>query len=72
MVTTRRSTSGAAVAGSTAASDVPHSPQKRWPGSYAAPQLGQAVASEAPQFPQNFCPSRLSVPQLVHWATSGA
>ena len=62
----------AAAAGSAATSDVPHSPQKRWPGSYAAPQLGQAVASEAPQFLQNFCPSRLSVPQLVHWATSGA
>jgi hypothetical protein len=44
-------------------SAVAHSPQKRSPGSFAAPQFGQITASGAPQFEQNFRPSRFSVPQ---------
>jgi hypothetical protein len=44
---------------------VPHSPQKRSPGSLAAPQLAHEIASALPQDEQNFRPARFSVPQLA-------
>ncbi len=50
-----------------AARDVPHSPQKRWPGS-AAPEPGQVVANGAPHPSQNLRPTRFSSPQLAHMA----
>ena len=53
---------GAAAAPST--SGVAHSPQKRMPGSLAAPQAGQGIASNAAQPPQNLRPGRFSVPQF--------
>jgi hypothetical protein len=63
---------GTAVAVSTAVMGVPHSPQKRWPESCGAPQLGQPAAIEAPQFVQKLRPSRFDAPQLVQSLTSGA
>jgi hypothetical protein len=45
-----------------AARDVPHSPQKRSPGS-TAPQRGQVIAKGAPHQSQNLRPSRFSRPQ---------
>jgi hypothetical protein len=47
---------------------VPHSPQKRSPGSLADPQFGHRSANGAPQFEQNFRPGRFSVPQALHFS----
>jgi hypothetical protein len=53
-------------------STLPHSPQKRIPGSFAAPQLGQVLASGAPQPPQNFRPAAFSKPHWAHAITVGS
>jgi hypothetical protein len=42
---------------------VPHSPQKRVPGSFAAPQAGHARVSGVPHSPQNFRHAPFSAPQ---------
>jgi hypothetical protein len=52
-----------AVRAGAASSGVPHSPQKRVPGSFAAPQAGQARASGVPHSPQNFRHAPFSAPQ---------
>src|SRR6516162_9820062 len=49
------------------ASDVPHSPQKSSPGSFAAPHFGQELASAPPHLEQNLRRSRLSAPHFAHF-----
>jgi hypothetical protein len=46
-----------------AGSRLAHSPQKRSPGSLAAPQLAQVTASGAAHWAQNLRPGLFSVPQ---------
>src|SRR5215213_2870800 len=70
--TSRRSAVGAAGAragSAVAARGVPHSPQKRWPGGFAAPQAEHVAVSSVPHSPQNFCADGFSVPQLEHVTT---
>src|SRR5579872_5165837 len=68
--TRRRSAAAAGRAGAaSAARGLPHSPQKRAPGSFGEPQAGQARASGAPHSPQNLRPSAFSVPQEAQRTT---
>jgi hypothetical protein len=57
--TKRRSTP---VAAGDATRALPHSPQKRSSGSFAAPQVGHAIASGEPHSAQNFRPARFNRP----------
>jgi hypothetical protein len=64
--TRRRSTDGTGADPCTATSSgAPHSPQKRSPGSFAAPQAGQATASGVPHWAQNFRPDRFACPHAA-------
>src|SRR5947207_3181039 len=65
--TSRRSATGAArSSGATlVASGVPHSPQKRSVGSFAAPHAGHDTERATPQLAQNLRPGLFSVPQFV-------
>src|SRR5207247_8179164 len=62
--TRRRSAVGGA-AGEGWSRVVPHSPQKRAPGRFVAPQVGQGEVSGWPQVSQNLRPAGLSAPQFV-------
>jgi hypothetical protein len=47
---------------------VPHSPQNRCPGGFAAPHEGQAATSALPHEPQNFWPSGFAAEQFAQVA----
>jgi hypothetical protein len=54
------------------ASAAPQSPQNRFSGGFAPPQLAQISASALPQLPQKRFPAGLSVPQLGQEGTDRA
>src|SRR5438093_3124129 len=65
--TSRRSATGAArsFAAAPGTRVVPHSPQKRSVGSFAAPHAGHDTERATPQVAQNLRPGLFSVPQFV-------
>jgi hypothetical protein len=60
---------GAAAVVAVPGSAPPHSPQKRSPGSFAAPHVAHSTAKGAPQCAQNRLPSRFSPPHASQLAT---